>query len=111
MRLRKRTIVSVETKHLSVIRAPGSAIELWCEQCAGAVPMVTPEHAAQLCQAPPRAIYRRVERSEVHFVETVTGELLICCSSLPGATESLDGSSGCSAVKQGSDRKRISGGE
>lgn len=81
MRLRKRTIVRVETKQLAVIRPIGNAVELWCEQCAAAVSMVTPERAAQLCQAPPRAIYRRVERGEVHFVETGTGEVLICWSS------------------------------
>jgi hypothetical protein len=51
--------------------------------------MVTPENAAQLCQMPTRAVYRRVERGEVHFVEAVAGELLICCSSLYGATESF----------------------
>jgi hypothetical protein len=111
MRLRKRTIVQVETKHLSVIRPAGSAIELWCEQCAGAVSMVTPEDAARLCQAPTRAIYRRVEIGEVHFVETGAGELLICCSSLLGATESVDMNGECSVVEQGSDRKRISEGE
>ena len=106
MRLRKRTIVRVETKHLTVIRPAGNAIELWCEQCASDVPMVTPEGAAQLCKAPPRAIYRWVERAEVHFVETGAGELLICSSSLRGATESLGG-----AATQGSDPKRISEGE
>ena len=98
MRLRKRTIVRVETKHLSVIRPAGSAIELWCEQCAGAVSMVTPENAAQLCQAPTRAIYQRVERGELHFVEIRAGELLICCSSLRGATESLATDGECDSV-------------
>ena len=106
MRLRKRTIVRVETQQLSVIRPAGKPIELWCEQCAGAVPMVTPEDAAQLCQMPTRAVYRRVERGELHFVEAGAGELLICCSSLYGATESFG-----QAATQGSDLERISEGE
>jgi hypothetical protein len=67
---------------LSVIRPAGSAIELWCEQCAGAVQMVTPESAAQLCDATPRAIYRMVEEGEVHFEETDSGGLLVCINSL-----------------------------
>ena len=50
--------------------------------------MVTPEYAAQISKAKPRAIYRQVESGELHFVETGEGELLICCSSLGGETAS-----------------------
>jgi predicted site-specific integrase-resolvase len=48
--------------------------------------MVTPERAAEILKIKPRAIYRQVERGELHFVETGAGELLICCSSLRGET-------------------------
>jgi hypothetical protein len=82
MRFRKRTIVRVETRHLTVIRPAGSVIELWCEQCAGAVSMVTPEDAARLCDATPRTIYRMVEEGKVHFEEIKSGGLLVCINSL-----------------------------
>jgi hypothetical protein len=82
MRLRKRTIVRVETQRLSVVRPAGNAIELWCERCARAVPMVTPEEAARLCNATPRSIYRMVEDGEVHFEEIDSGGLLVCVNSL-----------------------------
>jgi len=74
----KRTIVRVETRSLSVIRPPGSSVDFWCEECAAVVPMVTPEHAAQLCSTTPRAIYQRVETGELHFMETPQGDLFVC---------------------------------
>ena len=78
----KRTIVRVEKNRLSIIRPAHAAVSLWCEQCTAVVPMVTPERAAQLCGAPPRAIYRLVENDQVHFVEAEAGELFICVVSL-----------------------------
>ena len=82
MATRKRTIARVETSSLSIIRPLGSNVYFWCDGCAAQVPMVTPERAAEMAHSMTRAIYRRVERSEVHFVETAAGELFICCASL-----------------------------
>jgi hypothetical protein len=76
---RKRTIVRVETRSLSVIRPAQRAIDLWCDECSAVVPMVTPEQAAQVSCTTPREIYRRIENGELHFAETQQGELLICC--------------------------------
>jgi hypothetical protein len=81
MKLRKRTVVRVETQQLSVIRPAGKPIELWCEQCAGNVPMVTPERAALLCGLPPRAVSDG-RRGKVHFEEIDSGGLLVCINSL-----------------------------
>ena len=78
----KRTIVRLETHSVSVIRPAGSAVDIWCEECAAVVPMVTPEHAAEMSKTKLRTIYQQVERGELHFVETGAGELLICCESL-----------------------------
>jgi len=80
---RKRAIVRVETSILSVIRPPGSSIDLWCGPCATIAPMVTPEHAARLLGTAPRAIYRLVESGGVHFTEIDSGGLLVCVNSLP----------------------------
>jgi len=44
--------------------------------------MVTPRRAAEMLMTDSRAIYRRVERGDVHFVEATAGELMICCESL-----------------------------
>ena len=77
-----RTSIRVETRSLSVIRAAGSAVNSWCEECAAVAPLAIPEHAAQLCRTTPRAIYQRIESGELHFTETSQGELLVCLHSL-----------------------------
>ena len=79
---KQRTVISVETHSLLVIRPAQSSVDLWCAECAAIVPMVTPERAAALVRSPPRIIYRRVENGELHFWETSAGELFICCRSL-----------------------------
>ena len=40
--------------------------------------MVTPDEAAALTETSARAIFRRVESGELHFVETDKGALLVC---------------------------------
>jgi hypothetical protein len=72
----KRTIVRLETRNLSIILPVESAVDFWCEACAGVVPMVTPEHAAQLFSTTPRAMYQRIENGELHFAETPSGRFI-----------------------------------
>jgi len=79
MESRKRAIVTVETRSVSVIRPASEAIELWCQDCAAIVPMVTPECAAQLERTTVRAVYRRVEQGALHYEESDNGQLMICC--------------------------------
>ena len=78
----------METRSISVIRPESEAIQLWCEDCAAIVPMVTPESAARLTAATVRAIYRQIEAGDLHFAETASGLLLVCGDSLtaPGAS-------------------------
>ena len=75
---RKRTIVTVKTSRLTVIRSARGSVDIWCAECAAFVPMVTPEYAARLCSSTPRAIYRQIESGELHCLETAQGELLVC---------------------------------
>jgi hypothetical protein len=79
----KRTIVRVETNTLSVTHPAGTSMDLWCAECAAVVPMITPEHAARLCDTGPRAIYRMVENGEAHFTEVDSCGVLVCVNSLP----------------------------
>jgi hypothetical protein len=51
--------------------------------------MVTPEQAAVMLQTTPRVIYRKVENSELHFVETSEGELFICLQNVETHTKQL----------------------
>ena len=44
--------------------------------------MVTPDEAAQLCHVSTRTIYRLIETSKLHFMETDKGFSLICLQSV-----------------------------
>jgi hypothetical protein len=78
---KQRFAIKVKTRKISVIRRAHDGIEVWCEACAASVPMFLPERVAALAETTPREIYRRVEEGLVHFVETDSGELLICSNS------------------------------
>jgi hypothetical protein len=43
---------------------------------------VTPDEAAAMARVKPRAIYRRLEAGDLHFVEDGDGALWICVQSL-----------------------------
>jgi hypothetical protein len=85
--IRRRRTVRFSTCNVTVVRASTESLELWCEVCGATVAMVTPERAAEILMTNPRAIYRQVERGELHFVEAGGGEVLICSESLRADTE------------------------
>src|SRR5262245_52615362 len=82
MALKHKTITRVERHQLTVVRTTRSAANLWCEACGAMTQMITPQLAARMLETTTRAIYQQIENGELHFVETGSGELLICCSSL-----------------------------
>jgi hypothetical protein len=82
MMAKRRTEITIETHRVTAIHARQGAARAWCEACGANVQMVTPEAAAVLARIRPRAIYRRVEAGEVHFVETAGGWLLVCLNSI-----------------------------
>lgn len=82
MKRTKTTEVIIETDEIFVaLRTPAPVLRR-CESCSVEVEMVTPETAAFMRGTPPRNIYRLVERGAVHFVETPSGELLLCADSI-----------------------------
>lgn len=82
MSRRKRTEITVETS-LLIFRLGTNQFPVWCIECSSPVQLITPEEAAVLAGVSTRSIYRRVERGQLHFVETEAGKLLICPNSLP----------------------------
>lgn len=79
---KRTTVITIEMHRLTVVRPRRPSVLAWCERCGRQVRMVTPEQAAALAGTRPRAIYRRVESGDLHFVETGAGALLICSASL-----------------------------
>jgi hypothetical protein len=81
-RKKKTTIVTIESRERTTIRRGGQSLVTWCEQCCADVLMVTPNEAAVLSSTDTRAIFRRVEAGEIHFIEGEGGTLLVCANSL-----------------------------
>ena len=79
-RTKTKTEITMETRQRITIRR--SQPEAWCERCGATVGMLLPEDAAVLSNTTAREIYRRVEKGEVHFVETREGGLFICCRTI-----------------------------
>ena len=86
MKTQKRTLILQETHEVLSVRrivdAPPRRAPAWCRECAGEVPLLTPEEASLATGLGARAIYRLVEAGLIHFTETAQGLLLVCHSKI-----------------------------
>jgi hypothetical protein len=79
--VRKRSVTSIETHQVVVVRRRAGAAPGWCPACLKEVGMVHLEEAALLAGVSLREICRRAGADEVHLVETADGGL-VCTNSL-----------------------------
>jgi hypothetical protein len=78
---KRRTLITIESRRLTVFRPRHRRLEIWCDRCGKELLMITPETAAALEGVSVRAIYRLIESGEVHFIDTCDRTLLICSGS------------------------------
>lgn len=71
--MRKRTVTTIETHQIIIVRRPEGTTLTWCPACLNGVEMVPLEEAALLAGVSLRDICRRVGDNDFHFVETVNG--------------------------------------
>jgi hypothetical protein len=83
-RKKKTTIVTFESRERMTIRRGEQRVVAWCERCSAEVLMVSTNEAASLTGTNARSIFRGVEAGELHFLESETGELMVCSESLRG---------------------------
>jgi hypothetical protein len=82
MKRKKKTEIIVEREQVLVIRGLDKREPRWCAECSEQAQMVSVDEAAVLTRLSARAIYRQVEASQLHFLETADGLLLVCINSL-----------------------------
>jgi hypothetical protein len=82
MPTRRRIAIAVQTDRVVRLHLPTAVVLSWCPGCAAEASMVTPATAALLAGVGTRAIYRAIERTAVHFVETDGGDVRVCLRSL-----------------------------
>lgn len=80
--MKQKTEIEIELSETIAYCRPSERFEAFCPQCKSAVEMATPQIAAILAHLTEREVYRRVETSKVHYVET--DRVLICLNSLQG---------------------------
>ena len=81
MRTKTKTEITIEKRQRTTVRLRRCRAA-WCEDCAEQVWMLAPDEAALLARTTTRAIFRRVEADDLHFLETEGGALLVCRNSL-----------------------------
>ena len=79
--MRKKTVTTIETHQIIIVRRPGGAALDRCPACGKGVEMVPPEEAAVLAGVSLPDILGRVGDGRLHFVETADGGL-VCLPSL-----------------------------
>jgi hypothetical protein len=86
MKTQKKTLILHETHEVLSVRrlvyAPPRPATAWCEECAGEVPLLTPEEATLVTGVGARHIYRLIEAGLIHFKETSDGLPLVCPNNL-----------------------------
>lgn len=79
--LKKRTVTTIETHQIVLVRRPEGAAPAWCPACLKEVDTASIEQAALLTGISLRDICRRVGDDQLHFIETADGGL-VCLPSL-----------------------------
>ena len=75
----RRTVITFERLERSFYRLPNSEPVLArCDACGTEVSWLTPNQVVAVTGTTLREIFRRIERNQVHFIETEPGALLIC---------------------------------
>ena len=81
----EKLIVRRETYELEILARPQVREKRFCQSCQREVRWLVPEEAMLLTKTSLREIFRFVELSKFHFIESEEGFLLVCAESL-GAT-------------------------
>ncbi|HVE55871.1 MAG TPA: hypothetical protein VNB22_03520 [Pyrinomonadaceae bacterium] len=78
--MKQKTEIEIELQETVAYSRRSEKFEAFCPECKLMVEMATPPVAAVLTVSTEREIYRLVETSKVHFIET--DRVLICLNSL-----------------------------
>jgi hypothetical protein len=78
----EQKITTFTERHEFYVLRRRSRFELYCEECEAVIDFVGLEDAVLYSHIPTREIVRMTSAGEVHFLETVGGQLFLCRRSL-----------------------------
>jgi len=82
MKITTRKIELTIEKSETVIVCDRKTIFVQCAKCGREVQMLSPETATRFMSISSLAIYGMITANQIHFVETVNGQILVCLDSL-----------------------------
>ncbi len=83
-------MTTLQVSNQDVTRQSPANTPMWCPVCREEVGMILAEKAAVVCQCSRRRIYRWVEDGDLHYTETLDGEVMVCGRSLSRKMDELD---------------------
>ncbi len=78
----KKYLITTEKHEIFIVRNGHQAIRGFCPECANEAEMLNLDAAISVSGITALEILRRIEKSEIHFLETANGHLLLCRESL-----------------------------
>lgn len=82
MATRRRIAITIEKKRRIALQRQSRLIRSWCIRCDEEKEMLSPEEAVVISGKSLRELFRLIEDSLLHTVETPDGLLKICFASL-----------------------------
>lgn len=79
----KKILIESESHEIFIVRADGkSEVRGYCEHCAAEMRCLTLDETVTHTGIPATSIIRLIQTGQVHFLETLSGHLLICLESV-----------------------------
>ena len=81
LRKKKQTEITLERRERLVVRQRGT-FPAWCAVCERSMVFISVDASAAIAGSTVREIFRRIEAGDLHFLETLTGQIFVCPASL-----------------------------
>jgi hypothetical protein len=83
MPIAKRILITAESRELLIIRrVDNRLLTAFCAICSGEVSFITLDEAVEYAQVPTWELIRKLLLDEIHYLETGSGQILVCRGSL-----------------------------
>ena len=84
MKATRRTEITTETHETTIIRFAPNQLTAYCAECQNTTPHLTVSQTEKVVLLSALEIRALIKLKQIHYMETETRELLICCHSLEG---------------------------
>ncbi len=80
----KKYLITTEKHEVYVVRQSNLAIQEFCTDCGKVVEMLSLDAATTQMKIRTREVLRLIELGKLHSIETISGHLFVCKTSISG---------------------------